>query len=218
MTRSRSSFPRLPFPVRRRDLAIAVGLGLVAVVLVALSLQREPPPAYPLSELQPVHVGDRLHGPAVVTLDASAGWVYFSFATASDVAPAGPRDWDIAFRRFHVMVNGGTGFAGQGAVADLGAVDLHAVAAAPATGWVDRARRDSTNEAIARWYDYGFTSHLLTPRPRVYAVRTADGRYALLRFLSYYCEGGHPGCITFEYVYRGDGTRHFAPPSAAAAR
>jgi hypothetical protein len=206
-----------PARIRSNEVAIVAVLGLVAVVLVALSLRREPPPAFPVSQLEPVEVGDRLHGPVTVTLDASARWVYFSFATASTVQAPGPVDWDIAFRRFHVMVNGGPGFAGKGAVADLGAVALDAVAMAPATGWVDRAARDSTNEAIARWYDYGFTSHLLTPKRRVYAVRTADGRYALLRLLSYYCEGGRPGCITFEYLYQGDGTRHFAPVAEVPA-
>jgi hypothetical protein len=194
---------------RRQDVAIVGALGLVAIVLVALSLRREPPPGYPVSQLEPVEVGDRLHGPVTVTLDASTAWVYFSFATASTVQPAGPTPWDIAFRRFNVMVNGGEGFAGQGAVRDLGPVDLHGVDIAPDTGWVDRATRDSTNEALARWYDYGFASHLLTPKRRVYALRTADGRYALLRFLSYYCEEGRPGCITFEYLYQGDGTRRF---------
>jgi hypothetical protein len=194
----------------RQDVAILAGLGLGAIVLVALSLQREPPPGYPVSQLEPVEVGPRLHGPAMVTLDASGGWVYFSFATASTVHAPGPLDWDVAFRRFHVMVNGGPGFAGRGAVADLGAVDLEAVTAAPDAGWVDRSARDSTNEAIARWYDYSFTSHLLTPRRRAYAIRTADGRYALLRFLSYYCDDGRPGCMTFEYVFQGDGTRVLA--------
>jgi len=190
--------------------AILTGLGLVAILLVVLSLQCEPPPGYPVSRLEPVEVGERLHGPATVTLDASAGWVYFSFATASTIHAPGPLDWDIAFRRFHVMVNGGVGFPGHGAVADLGEIDLEAVLVAPDTGWVDRAARDSTNEAIARWYNYSFTSHLLTPRPRAYAIRTADGRFALLRFRSYYCDDGRPGCITFEYVYQGDGSRSLA--------
>jgi hypothetical protein len=204
--------------IRRQDVAVVAGLALVAVILVALSLRREPPPGYPVSQLRPVEVGQRLHGPDTVTVDASAGWVHFAFSTASTVQPHGPLDWDIAFRRFHVMLNGGPGFAGRAAVADLGTVELDAVAVAPATGWVDRAARDSTNEAIARWYNYSFTSHLLTPKPRAYAIRTADGRYAALRFLSYYCQGGRPGCVTFEYVYQGDGTRRLAPDAVVTTR
>jgi hypothetical protein len=68
-----------------------------------------------------------------------------------------------------------------------------------------RARSDSTNAAIERWYDYSWTSHVLRPRPRVWAVRTADGRHAKLEILSYYCPGATPGCPTFRYVYAGGG-------------
>lgn len=218
MTRSRPSFAAFLDTAGRREVAIVAGLAVLAIGMVALSLRREPPPGYAVSQLVPMEVGDRIHGPATVTLDASAAWVYFSFATGSTVRTPGPTDWDIAFRRFHVMVNGGAGFAGKGAVADLGAIDFHGAVEAPESGWVDRAARDSTNAAIARWYDYGFTSHLLTPRRRVYAIRTADGRYARLRFLSYYCEGGHPGCVTFEYLYQGNGSRDFAAPVEAFAR
>jgi hypothetical protein len=83
---------------------------------------------------------------------------------------------------------------------------------APIDGWhATVAASDSTNPAIERWYDYGFLSHLLTPRPRVYAVRTADGRYAKLKILSYYCPGASPGCMTFRYVFQGDGSRSFEP-------
>jgi hypothetical protein len=43
-----------------------------------------------------------------------------------------------------------------------------------------------------------------------YAIRTADGKYAKMRLLSYYCDGGQAsGCFTLEYVYQGDGSRRF---------
>ncbi len=62
---------------------------------------------------------------------------------------------------------------------------------------------------LENWYEYSWLSHILTPADRTFALRTADGKYAILRFLSYYCPGGRPGCVTFEYVYRGDGGRQF---------
>jgi hypothetical protein len=45
----------------------------------------------------------------------------------------------------------------------------------------------------------------------VWAVRTADGRYAKLEMVGYYCPGPQPGCPTFRYVYQGDGTTRVAP-------
>ncbi|HSR42903.1 MAG TPA: HmuY family protein, partial [Longimicrobiales bacterium] len=53
-------------------------------------------------------------------------------------------------------------------------------------------------------------SHILRPKDRVFAVRTADGRYAKLRILGYYCPGARPGCLAFRYVYQGDGSRRVA--------
>ena len=44
-------------------------------------------------------------------------------------------------------------------------------------------------------------------------VRTADGRYAKLEILGYYCPGAHPGCLTFRYVFQGDGTPLVGAPA-----
>ena len=47
---------------------------------------------------------------------------------------------------------------------------------------------------------------MLSPKPRVWAVRTTDGRYAKLEIIGYYCPGPNPGCLTMRYVYQGDGS------------
>jgi hypothetical protein len=207
-------------PVRAsRTVVVLSALLLAATVgLVSLTLRREPPLSFPVTPPRPAEVGDRTVGPLRVTVDATRAdrWSYFDFSRGSVVEDPGPRDWDIAFRRFDVMANGGAAFRGQGAVADLGDVPLDALGALPDSGWVAApSRRDSVNPAVDRWYDYGFTSHLLTPRPRTWGLRTADGRFAALRFLSYYCPGAEPGCITFAYVYRGDGGRALRPTDEA---
>jgi hypothetical protein len=191
---------------------IAGGLVLVAVALVALSLRREPPITYAPTAPAPREVGDSLVGPVRVTVDASDPdrWVYFDFSRGSVVVDPPPTGWDLAFRRFNIMVNGGAGFPGRGGARALAAAALDSVGSVPTTGYrVVDAAGDSMNPAMDHWYDYGFTSHLLTPRPTVFAVRTADGRYVALRLLSYYCRGASPGCTTFEYVYQGDGSTRF---------
>lgn len=201
-------------PITRRETFVAGGiiavLLLVAVLFVGSSLRRPAVDSYAPTAPDPADVGSVLIGPVTYTLDASStdAWAAFDFSRGSrvDVREAG--GWDIAFRRFNVMTNGGDGFGGNAGVVDLGAVAFDSVLAAPATGYVlGSARRDSVNEAIDRWYDYGFTSHILRSKGHVYAIRTADGRYAKLEILSYYCPGALPGCITFRYVYQGSGTR-----------
>ena len=166
--------------------------------------------AYAPTRVAPRPVGNALAGPIRYTIDASSPeqWRFFSFSQGSVVEPRGPLDWDLAFRRFHIIANGGAGYAGKGGIANLGTVSFDSVAVAPEWGYVgSSAGKDSANAATSRWYSYSFTSHLLKPKPDVWVVRTADGRYARMRMVSYYCPGARPGCVTFDYVYQGNGSR-----------
>ena len=105
----------------------------------------------------------------------------------------------------HLLVELGK-FAGDGGLLELGGVEYGSVSEVPSSGYVGSPQLgDTTNAAIERWYNYNWTSHILEPRPTVWAVRTADGRYAKLRILGYYCPGPLAGCLTFEFVYQGGG-------------
>ena len=115
--------------------------------------------------------------------------------------------WDLGFRRYQIIANGGRGYHGEAGVIDLGAVAFTDVRTVPTTGYaVTESRPDPRNPAIASWYRYGFFSHVLSPKPHVWAVRTADGRYAKMEIVGYYCPGSRPGCVTLRYVYQGDGS------------
>jgi hypothetical protein len=114
--------------------------------------------------------------------------------------------WDIAWRRTHVAAADGVG------LIDLGAAPFDSVTAAPETGYVVAAvSADTSHPAIGKWYDYSYLSHLLQSKRHTYAVRTTDGRYAKFEILSYYCAEVGTACVTFRYVYQGDGTRRLAP-------
>ncbi len=191
-----------------------VGAGvLLAGALVVLILQREPPPSFAPTPPSVREAGDRLTGPVTVTIDArsDADWQFFDFSRSSVVERPGPLDWDLAIRRFRMITNGGPGFAGEGGTLPLADTGFDAIREAPADGYVPSAiqRGDSINDALLKWYDYGFTSHILSPKPLVYVVRTADGRYAKLEILGYYCPGATPGCLTIRYVYQGSRSRSF---------
>ena len=186
---------------------VAVLIG-VSAVLVALTLRQPSVPTYAPTPPVATDAGHALVGPRVYTVDATdpESWRYFSFRLGTVIEGAGA-DWDLAFRRYQILANGGPQYAGRGGIADLGTVAFDEVDAVPATGYQPNERTpDPRNPAIAYWYRYGFFSHVLSPKPHVWAVRTADGRYAKIELLSYYCARGEPGCLTFRYVYQGDGS------------
>ena len=193
----------------RGPLVAVAAVVIVAVALVALTLRQPEVPTYPPTPLGANDAGRTLVGPRLYTVDATSGdrWRYFSFRLGSVVDDGAGTGWDLAFRRYQIIANGGPGFFGRAGIRDLGAVRFDDVHAVPAAGYQENeGTPDPRNPAIAGWYSYGFFSHVLSPRPHVWAVRTADGRYAKMEILAYYCPGSTPGCLTFRYVFQGDGS------------
>jgi HmuY protein len=199
-----------PWGGRLIPLAAITALVASAVTLVALTLRQPNLPTHAPTPPAPHDSGDGLVGPVLYTVDATnpEQWRYFSFHLGSVIENAGPKDWDLAFRRYQVIANGGAEFAGSAGIRDLGDVPFADVKTVPEAGYQANDRSpDPRNLAIASWYRYGFFSHVLTPKRHVWGVRTADGRYAKIEIVSYYCPGSRPGCLTFRYVYQGDRSR-----------
>jgi hypothetical protein len=85
------------------------------------------------------------------------------------------------------------------------------LATVPTNGYaVNTPGPEVSNAATAQWYEYSWTSHVLSPKPNVFAVRTADGHYAVFQILSYYCPAAQAGCTTIRYRYQGAGGTVFA--------
>ena len=103
-----------------------------------------------------------------------------------------------------MLTNGGeTNPAGQGGVVDLGETVLEQ-ASPPADGYLADTvddERGLENPELHGWYNYKWTTHVITSKNHAYAVRTATGEIALVALLSYYCDDGSAGCITLQYVY-----------------
>ena len=189
--------------VSKGGLSAIGALVAVAVVLVGLSLRRPDVPEYPPTPAE--GSGEVGTGPRILTVDASDPdrWRYVSLARGSVVEYTSDTEWDLAFRRFEARVNGGDGFPGVGGVLDLGTVPLDSVRLLPSEGYVGMtaAGRDTAQTLLGEWYSYSFTSHVLRAKDRTLGIRTAKGQHAALRFLSYYCQGAQPGCVTVRYLF-----------------
>ncbi|MFQ5455165.1 MAG: HmuY family protein [Nitrospirota bacterium] len=154
-------------------------------------------------------VGENLVGPIIYTIEAKSlgDFKYFDFSRGSVVdidleAVDKSIEWDIGFHRVDIRLNGGEKRKGNGGVINMGEVEFDSVVSAPESGYKNMV-------IITKWFDYDTFSHNITPKKNVYVVRTADNKYAKIMMLSYYCNGRESGCITFKYIYQGDGSRYF---------
>lgn len=193
---------------------LIAGLGFVTAIglVVAASVSQPEAPVFALSRLDARETPTGFAGPDTATIDARDGdrWTRFDLARGA-VANAGER-WDLAVKRYRLVVNGGEGFVGVAGVRRMDAA-FEDVVEAPPDGYEESrvtGGGDTVNAALDGWYTYSLFSHLLEPEPATFVVRTHDERYAKFAVLGYYCPGPEPGCLTIEYAYQGDGTRRLA--------
>ncbi len=147
----------------------------------------------------------------------TGAFTFFSLRTGAEVADSASTEWDLGFRGTEIRANGGTSGPGNGAaLVFTGAFED--LLAAPESGY---ATDDTNRNAIPQgsgngWYNYDPQVNLISPIPgRVLVIKTADGRYAKVRIVSYY--RGAPATpnpvtdearyYTFDYVFQPDGSR-----------
>ncbi len=131
-------------------------------------------------------------------------------------ADSNSTNWDIGFRGTTIIINGGTSGPGQGGAIVREGI-FEDLAEAPQTGYtVDSGAGYAVPAGSGNgWYNYNPAAMVLSPIPgRFLVVRTADGRYARVRLLSYYQGAPDPvdpftaleRYFTFEYVFQPDGS------------
>jgi len=135
-------------------------------------------------------------------------WVYFSLESKTEVSPAQPEqsdEWDVAFQRSNVKVNGGISGAGSVSVSALSEA-FDDVVAPPADGYLEDAEDadmdGSPDYAFAAgdgWYEYDPAAHTLSARDTVFVVKTLGG-YFKLQFSSYYDAAGTPAMPLFRWA------------------
>lgn len=176
------------------------------------------PDMAPIATLTEVVVRDLPSDP-----DRQDVFTYYSLRDSAIVARADSNStkWDLAFKSTTVLINGGSSGPGDGGAIVLTETDYDTLSMAPDSEYaVDMEGQP----AISRqWYTYtGPPSHHILINPGVVlVVRTADGRYAKLKFTSYY-KGGEaipssPDArgrfLNFTYTFQPDGSRSLAAPS-----
>jgi len=137
-------------------------------------------------------------------LDASSKTAYFDLETGREVTDTSD-DWDIAFNRTTVLVNGGSSGKGQVTAALLKDTSFEQVTKQPANGF----KADSDQEkAIPTgsgngWYEYNMADHSISPIPgRILVIKSSSGKYAKLEILSYYNKSNYNSAnYSFRYSF-----------------
>jgi hypothetical protein len=163
-----------------------------------------------------------LLGTQVITVNASSekDYVYFDFSSGNPVhiLDSSSLEWDLALRRGKVISNGGASSKlGQAGLIDMGDIDFETVTEVPVGNYVQdiSAKTETENPVLIKWYNYNYLSHKLTAKKNIYAVRTADGKYAKFQFLSFYCDNKEAGCVKIRYVYQDNGSNSFLKTAVA---
>lgn len=200
---------------RKRSLLKPLGIGLasplVLLILIASAwllwvfVLRPPPDGFVPTTGEASGLSGQQTAALQYTIDARSreDWVYFSFEKGVAVLTSQDAlDWDLGFRRNDLLTNGGdTNPLGLGGAVDLGSVPL--ADAVPSTSGFLTDTTDEEhgveNPSLHKWYNYNWTTHIVTSKNHTYALRTATGEVVLLTFVSYYCEDGSSGCVTFKY-------------------
>lgn len=158
--------------------------------------------------------------------DYGNDWIYFSFSKGAEVQVSEENHledmtWDIAFNRDNVRTNGGKSGMGKGGAYDTGAEDFNKefealedskltldiegeIAALKEgdtvypTGTVQSSFNEVLNDGIVFRVTSSGPAYDISKN--VYIVRTANGEYVKLLFVSYHNAEGESGTVNFKYT------------------
>jgi hypothetical protein len=147
-------------------------------------------------------------GSYTTRIDATSmtAWTLADLETGVEVAEDAP--WDLSTQRFELRLNGGVGGDGGVEVVRLADVALDDVVEVPTDGWItDQPDGDDEGDvpdyAFAQgggWYAYDAATHVLTPLPVVWVLRTVEGAVVKLAIEDYYDDAGTAGHFTLRWA------------------
>ena len=155
----------------------------------------------------------------VINASSEKNWVYFDFSRGGVVKihDKTSLEWDLAFRRSKVISNGGaTNKFGKAGLINLGSPNFDQVVDVPIDNYTPdmSTKTETENPILLKWYSYNYLTHKLSAKANTYAMKTADSKYAKVKFLNFYCANKETGCIKMQYVYQDSGSNQFTKPAS----
>ena len=155
----------------------------------------------------------------VINASSEKNWVYFDFSRGGvvEIHDKTSLEWDLAFRRSKVISNGGaTNKFGKAGLINLGSPNFDQVVDVPVNNYTPdmSTKTETENPILLKWYSYNYLTHKLSAKANTYAMKTADSKYAKVKFLDFYCSNKETGCIKMQYVYQDNGSNQFTKPAS----
>lgn len=153
-------------------------------------------------------------------------WTYYSIEKGKEVQISDFKnslDWDIAFHRDHVRLNGGKSGKGKGEAIKLNEEDINKVTVAPTEGYVKDTEgfiltklqfpqpiftKEPFNKEV-KWLDIDTSNPppvYTMEKDVLFVIKTASGKYAKIKFLDYLGDRGEKIIIKWQYAFQKDGS------------
>lgn len=154
---------------------------------------------------------------SVVDASDYAQWQFLDLKSGQSIVEddAATSPWDLKFRRFFILSNGGK--TGNGGVeltvlpdTEFSQVNADRVLKVMDKSWsVDQEDKEADDDHEADnvfnngendWYDYDSSDHTLTSKGLTYLVRGAGGQIFKVQVLDYYDGAGTPAFLSFRWA------------------
>ena len=158
----------------------------------------------------------------------ASGWVYYKLSSKSAVAipsPTTSTNWDLAFKRYRIKLNGGVSGPGSASLLTVSGLSSFDSANQANSGTYLKDQNfspsytttttsachtndginyaflnDFTESANNCWFTYSLSTHTLSPKDQYYFFTDAGGSYYKLKITNYYSESGSSGYISFHWA------------------
>ena len=133
-------------------------------------------------------------------------WVYLALEERDIFSLSNPESdnsWDIGMQRYQFKLNSSIHGSNSVSALLIEDIDYEELLEAPIGEYL--VDLPDTNEdtipeyALAEWYDYDISTHILTPKESFYIIHNRNNLYFKFRILDYYDAAGTPAMLSIEW-------------------